>query len=64
MKAAKKAFETFQAEEDSPRKTMHSARQARIVGGHSRSLYRVLNDTAKWAKPEDAKKLGEEICKA
>ena len=53
--------EDSDTEEDLPRKIMHSASQARIVGGHSRLLYIELNDMAKGAKPEEAKKLGEEI---
>ena len=50
--AAKKAtgIKTFQelsdTEEDSPKKPAHSARQARLLGGHSRSLYKELNGMA------------------
>ena len=45
--AIKKAFETFQVssytEEDLPKNPAHSARQTRLVGGHSRSLFKELN---------------------
>ena len=57
--AVKKALETFQVssdtEEDSPRKPVHSARQARLVGGHSRSLYKELNEMANGSKPQEVK---------
>ena len=66
--AVKKALETFQVssdtEEDSLRKPAHSARQATLVGGHSRSLYKELNEMANDSKPQEVKKLGEEIFKA
>ena len=61
--AAKKAtgIKTFQessdTEEDSPRKPVHSARQARLMGGHSKSLYKELNEMASGSKPQEMKQL-------
>ena len=59
---------TFQAssdtEEDSPKKPAHSARQARLMGGHSSSLFYEFNKMASGSKPQEAKQLGEEILKA
>ena len=61
IEAVKEAsLETFNVssymEDDSPKKSeVHSARQARILGAHSRSLFKELNQMAV--------KLGEEIYK-
>ena len=66
--AVKKALKTFQVssdtEEDSQKKPVHSARQVRLVGGHSRSLFKKFNEMISGSKPQEVKKLGEKIYKA
>ena len=69
IEAVKKAIETFNVssdtEVDSLKKSeLHSARQARLFGAHSWSLYKELNEMASGSTPQEVKKLGDEIFKA
>ena len=46
-------------EEDSPKKSeLHSKRQARRFGAHSRSLYNELNEMTSGSRPQEVRKLG------
>ena len=62
--ASLKTFTASDSEDDSPKKPVYVARQARLTGGKSRSLYKELNEMASGSRPQDVEKLGEEIFKA
>ena len=58
--ASVKTFTASDSEEDSPKRPVYAARQARLTGGKSRSLYKELNAMT----DGNVEKLGEEIFRA